>query len=227
MRRAPGTPAVIAGAASLSYGGAEPPRGRPRPGAARPGSRPGSFVGLCVERSAEAVVGLLAILKTGGAYVPLDPDYPAERLALMMDDCDLRLLVVDETTRALLPRDLLAGRECLTPGETEEGERAGAPEAWTARPSRTSSTPRARPAGRKAWPSPHRAVVRLVRETNYVRLGPGDRVAQVANLSFDAADLRDLGRAAQRRHPGGDPARRRPVASGARRGPLASTGSPT
>ena len=38
-------------------------------------------MGVCVERSPEMVVGLLAVLKAGGAYVPLDPDYPAERLA--------------------------------------------------------------------------------------------------------------------------------------------------
>ena len=44
------------------------------------------LVGLFVERSAEMIVGLLAILKAGGAYVPLDPAYPADRLALIIDD---------------------------------------------------------------------------------------------------------------------------------------------
>src|SRR3990170_7025990 len=43
-------------------------------------------VGICVERSVEMVVGLLAILKAGGAYVPLDPAYPRERLSFMLDD---------------------------------------------------------------------------------------------------------------------------------------------
>ncbi len=45
-----------------------------------------SLVGLCVERSLEMVVGMLAILKAGGAYVPLDPDYPQERLNFMLQD---------------------------------------------------------------------------------------------------------------------------------------------
>ncbi len=44
------------------------------------------LVGICVERSLEMIVGLLAILKAGGAYVPLDPEYPAERLAFLLAD---------------------------------------------------------------------------------------------------------------------------------------------
>jgi amino acid adenylation domain-containing protein len=50
-------------------------------------------VGLCVERSPEMVVGLLAILKAGGAYVPIDPEYPPARIALLMEDARLRVLV--------------------------------------------------------------------------------------------------------------------------------------
>ncbi len=58
-------------------------------------------VGLCVERSLEMVVGLLGILKAGGAYVPLDPAYPAERLAFMLADTQIPLLL---TQQRLLPR---------------------------------------------------------------------------------------------------------------------------
>ena len=47
---------------------------------------PDVLVAMCLERSLEMVVGLLAVLKAGGAYVPLDPSYPAERLAFMMQD---------------------------------------------------------------------------------------------------------------------------------------------
>src|ERR1044071_9136542 len=50
------------------------------------GVGPDRLVGLCVERSLEMIVGLLGILQAGGAYVPLDPDYPAERLAFMLND---------------------------------------------------------------------------------------------------------------------------------------------
>jgi amino acid adenylation domain-containing protein len=48
--------------------------------------RPDQLVGLCVERGFEMLIGILGILKAGGAYMPLDPDYPAERLAYMVED---------------------------------------------------------------------------------------------------------------------------------------------
>ncbi|WP_175214474.1 amino acid adenylation domain-containing protein, partial [Achromobacter aegrifaciens] len=60
-------------------------------------------VGIAVERSIEMVVGLLAILKAGGAYVPLDPEYPTERLAYMVDDSGIRLLLTQRAVRDLLP----------------------------------------------------------------------------------------------------------------------------
>jgi amino acid adenylation domain-containing protein len=51
------------------------------------------LVGICVERSLDMVVGLLGILKAGGAYVPLDPAYPPERLAFMLEDASVRVIV--------------------------------------------------------------------------------------------------------------------------------------
>jgi amino acid adenylation domain-containing protein/non-ribosomal peptide synthase protein (TIGR01720 family) len=58
-------------------------------------------VGICAERSPELLVGLLAILKAGGAYVPLDPDYPRERLAYMVEDSGIRLLLTQSHLDAL------------------------------------------------------------------------------------------------------------------------------
>lgn len=52
-----------------------------------------TLVGLCLERSFEMVIGILGILKAGGAYVPLDPDYPADRLAFMVRDSDVSLVL--------------------------------------------------------------------------------------------------------------------------------------
>jgi amino acid adenylation domain-containing protein len=61
------------------------------------GVKPDMLVGLCMERSADLVVGMLGILKAGGAYVPLDPQYPEERLAFMLQDSQARMVLTQET----------------------------------------------------------------------------------------------------------------------------------
>jgi len=65
-------------------------------------------VGICVERSVEMVVGLLGILKAGGAYVPLDPGYPEERLAWMLEDAQVGVVLVEKGTRGRLPETTAA-----------------------------------------------------------------------------------------------------------------------
>ena len=67
------------------------------------GVGPDALVGLCTTRSLDMVVGLLGILKAGGAYVPLDPDYPADRLAFMLEDAAIRVLVTQGKLLASLP----------------------------------------------------------------------------------------------------------------------------
>ncbi|MBK5542603.1 amino acid adenylation domain-containing protein [Pseudomonas sp. TH07] len=69
------------------------------------GVGPDVLVGIALERSVAMVVGLLAILKAGGAYVPLDPDYPQERLAYMIDDSGIQLLLSVSAVQARLPLD--------------------------------------------------------------------------------------------------------------------------
>ncbi|OLR94900.1 thioester reductase [Actinokineospora bangkokensis] len=59
----------------------------------RRGVAPGVRVGVCVDRSVELVVAVLAVLKAGGAYVPVDPDYPPARIALVLDDAAVALTV--------------------------------------------------------------------------------------------------------------------------------------
>ncbi|NVM91279.1 amino acid adenylation domain-containing protein [Variovorax sp. SG517] len=63
------------------------------------GVKPDMPVGIAMERSVEMVVGILAILKAGGAYLPLDPDYPVQRLAYMVEDSGIELLLVHRATR--------------------------------------------------------------------------------------------------------------------------------
>ncbi|MEH2266221.1 amino acid adenylation domain-containing protein [Nostoc sp.] len=62
-----------------------------------------TLVGICVERSLETIVGLLGILKAGGAYVPLDPAYPKERLADILEDTQLGILLTQERFQDKLP----------------------------------------------------------------------------------------------------------------------------
>ena len=72
--------------------------------------QPDRPVGVCLERSPEMVIGLLAVLKAGGAYAPLDPDYPPERLAFMIADSRPAAVL---TTRALADRVYMAP-DCRT-----------------------------------------------------------------------------------------------------------------
>ena len=69
---------------------------------------PETLVGLYMERSIEMVVGMLGILKAGAAYVPLDPGYPRERLAFLLADADIRVVVTQKHLGAGLPADNIA-----------------------------------------------------------------------------------------------------------------------
>ena len=60
-------------------------------------------VGIFVDRSPEMVIGVLGILKAGGAYLPLDPNYPRQRLAFMLQDCSIRVLLTERRLIKSLP----------------------------------------------------------------------------------------------------------------------------
>ncbi len=73
----------------------------------RLGTGPETRVGVCVERSFDMVIGLLAILKAGGAYVPLDPAYPKERLTFMQKDAQPRVILTQKRLATSLPANPL------------------------------------------------------------------------------------------------------------------------
>jgi len=66
------------------------------------GVKPEVLVGICVERSFDTIVGILGVLKAGGAYVPIDPAYPSERIAYMLDDSQLPVLLTQKQLIASL-----------------------------------------------------------------------------------------------------------------------------
>jgi len=95
--------AVNFGGQSLSYGELNARANQLAHYLKRLGIGPGVFVGLCLERSLEMVVGLLGVLKAGGAYVPIDPEYPADRVAFMIQDAAAPVLLVQSRLLSVLP----------------------------------------------------------------------------------------------------------------------------
>ncbi|HEU4328800.1 MAG TPA: amino acid adenylation domain-containing protein, partial [Roseiflexaceae bacterium] len=91
--RTPEAVAVVSGAGQLTYAELDTRANRLAHHLLAAGVRPDTPVGICMERSPELVVGILAILKAGAAYVPLDPAYPPERLALMLGDARADVLL--------------------------------------------------------------------------------------------------------------------------------------
>ncbi|MFJ9419578.1 amino acid adenylation domain-containing protein, partial [Streptomyces sp. NPDC101227] len=91
--RRPAHPAVECGPVRLGYGEVDRRANRLAHRLAARGVGPETRVGVCVRRGPELIVALLAVLKAGGAYVPLDPHYPAERLAFMVDDAGIALVI--------------------------------------------------------------------------------------------------------------------------------------
>jgi amino acid adenylation domain-containing protein len=157
------------------------------------GVGPDSRVAICVERSLEMIVGLLAILKAGGAYVPLDPHYPRERLRFMLEDSDPAALLTQGHLRGLFQEiggalpvvDLNEGSgRWGQMSETDLDARAiglhSQHLAYVIYTSGSTGTP-------KGVMVTHHNITRLVRNTNYVDFNPAMVVGQISNVAFDAS----------------------------------------
>ncbi|MBB1616697.1 non-ribosomal peptide synthetase [Pseudomonas sp. UMC65] len=101
-RRTPAACALVFGERQLSYGELDARANQLARLLREQGVAADGLVGICIERSIEMVVGLLAIHKAGGAYVPLDPEYPQDRLAYMIEDSGIRLLLTQSSLEPLL-----------------------------------------------------------------------------------------------------------------------------
>jgi amino acid adenylation domain-containing protein len=139
-------------------------------------------VGVLMERSTDWIVALLAILKAGGVYVPLDGSYPAKRLQFMLEDAGIQLLLTENGQPKLEASEVvyLDRWEGSESEENPESVNQAEDLAYLMYTSGSTGQP-------KGVGVPHRAINRLVSNTNYVKLDERDRVAQASNASFDAA----------------------------------------
>ncbi|HEX7239936.1 MAG TPA: amino acid adenylation domain-containing protein, partial [Longimicrobiaceae bacterium] len=103
--RTPGVAAVTSGERSLSYADLEARAGALAARLRGLGVAPEERVGICLERSPESVVSVLGVMKAGGAYVPLDPAHPDARLAQLLADAGVRVVVTETSLRHRLPPD--------------------------------------------------------------------------------------------------------------------------
>ncbi|WP_436760717.1 amino acid adenylation domain-containing protein [Streptosporangium sp. V21-05] len=178
VRATPGATAIGCGGATLTYAGLDARadelaallRGR--------GVVPGDVVGVCLDRSPDAVAALLAVWRAGAAYLPLDPEHPAERLAFMLDDSAASIVLTTANLGDRLPSGTPrahADERPLSP--------VGAPvpgsAAYVIYTSGSTGTP-------KGVVVSHR---NLAARVGWMRdaygLRPDDRVVQFASLSFD------------------------------------------
>jgi amino acid adenylation domain-containing protein len=102
VSRTPEAPAVTFGEETLTYAELNRRANHLARVLQAHGVRPDKIVGVCIERSLDLVIGVLAILKAGGAYLPLDPSYPVERLRWMLADARAPILLTQSSLEAKL-----------------------------------------------------------------------------------------------------------------------------
>ncbi|WP_156207216.1 non-ribosomal peptide synthetase [Streptomyces lycii] len=189
--RTPDAPALVFRGRTLSYAGLNARANRLARELTARGVRPGTLAAVALPRSVDLIVTLLAVLKAGGAYLPLDPDYPAGRLAYMLEDAAPVCVVTDAATRAALPA---TGRPVLEPGDPELAARLAAHPATDPGRALTPQHPAyviytSGSTGRpKGVVVPHSAIDNRLRwmQAEY-RLAPGDRVLQKTPSGFDVS----------------------------------------
>ncbi len=154
------------------------------------GLQHGEPVGVCLDRSIGTQTAMLAILRAGGCYVPFDLSYPAERIRYMLEDAQVKFMLTQAHLTELLPgcedRTILLdhlGRSSALPFTASPPSArvhdANSP-AYIMYTSGSTGAP-------KGVVVPHRGVVRLVRDQNYMKFGPELTFLQMGNLCFDAS----------------------------------------
>ncbi|MFJ4952735.1 amino acid adenylation domain-containing protein [Streptomyces sp. NPDC088760] len=185
-------PAVVHGNTTLTYAELHRRSALLAESLLRDGLRPGEPVALLLPREPALVVAALAVLKAGGVYLPVDPDYPADRVSYLLKDSGAGLLL---TTGRLVERL----SEALGQAGTDRRVILVEEQDWSAQPApETGSAGDADAAAYMMYTSgttgrpkgvmvPHRGIVRLVRNVDYVRLDDTTRMAQLGATGFDAS----------------------------------------
>jgi amino acid adenylation domain-containing protein len=152
------------------------------------GVRHGDVIGLSMSRSIDVIVSMLAVLKAGAAYLPLEKNAPPARRAKFLDDARVTHVISDRDcsqiadsgrkvvlANAVKPASPSGSNDCSLPD-------ASLPEDKAYVMFTSGSTGEA-----KGVVVPHRAITRLVIDTNYIRVSQADKILQLAPLSFDAS----------------------------------------
>ncbi|MFZ6013332.1 MAG: amino acid adenylation domain-containing protein, partial [Bacteroidota bacterium] len=150
--------------------------------------QPDDRVGMMMNRSAQMIVGILGILKSGAAYVPIDPTYPKKRIALILDQADVKVLLTESELMLGLGEyyqgELFAMDLQLDELNTSDANPSvinnNSHLAYIMFTSGSTGLP-------KGVAVEHRSVVRLVRNTNYAHLKLDDQVLQLSNYAFDGS----------------------------------------
>ncbi|WP_051851924.1 amino acid adenylation domain-containing protein [Streptomyces sp. NRRL F-5650] len=192
-RRTPHAPAVTCAGTTLTYAELDHRADELAAHLSGSGIGGGDAVGVYLDRSPLLPTVLLAVLKAGAAYVPLDPIYPRDRIAHMVDDSRLRLIVTEQALAGNLPAGhadvLVADRPWPAPAGTAgpQGDRvpreAGSDLAYVIYTSGSTGRP-------KGVRVTHAALVNfLVAMTRSPGIGEGDRLLAVTTVCFDIAGL--------------------------------------
>ncbi|WP_416875596.1 non-ribosomal peptide synthase/polyketide synthase [Kitasatospora sp. SC0581] len=196
-RATPDAVAVVGPEASLTYGELDARANRLAHALIARGAGPERLVAVALPRSAELVVAILAVLKTGAAYVPVDPEYPAARIAHLLDDARPALVVTDTRSAGRLPGEGSVDRLVLddpatadlvndqSPADPMAAVDPGHP-AYVIHTSGSTGRP-------KGVAPTHGGLLNLLTDLRQVHLPPvtGDRprrrVALTTSVSFDAS----------------------------------------